>query len=133
MSGTTKLTGKKLRIALKMLDRVTSFLENNKIPYLLEGGTLLGIIREQRLLPWDNDIDLTLIEQFKPLLLKNIWKLRLMGLRVKVKRYQREIGPFKLGETRIVKIRNYRLLFFRGDVMIDLFIKRRIGDRYFWT
>ena len=35
-------------------------METASIPYWLEGGTLLGIIRENRLLPWDNDMDISM-------------------------------------------------------------------------
>jgi len=34
-----------------------------KVPYYLEGGTLLGIVRDKQLLPWDNDIDVTVFTQ----------------------------------------------------------------------
>lgn len=35
---------------------VTTILENNGIPYIIEGGTLLGAVRENRFLPWDDDV-----------------------------------------------------------------------------
>ena len=36
---------------------ICTFLNNNDINYWICHGTLLGIIRENRLLPWDNDLD----------------------------------------------------------------------------
>ena len=133
MAGTTRLEGKNLKIAEKMLSKVCSFLDKNSIPYTLEGGTLLGIIRENRLLPWDNDMDLTIQEKYAPLLLKNLWKLKLSGLRVRVKKFKKNVGPFSIDELRIVKERNFKHLFFRGPVMVDIFVKRKIDQEFFWT
>ena len=36
---------------------VVKILNDNKINYWICHGTLLGIVRENRLLPWDHDID----------------------------------------------------------------------------
>jgi hypothetical protein len=41
----------------KIFQEVVQILNDNKINYWLCHGTLLGIIRENRLLPWDHDID----------------------------------------------------------------------------
>ena len=38
------------------LHTVIKILESKDIPYVLEGGTLLGAIRENRFLPWDDDV-----------------------------------------------------------------------------
>ncbi len=133
MAGKTRLVGKNLNIAEKMLAKVCSFLDHHNVKYTLEGGTLLGIIRENRLLPWDNDMDLTIREEDASVLLKNLWKLKLSGLRIRVKKFKKNVGPFAIDELRIVKVRNFKYLFFRGDVMIDIFVKRRIEDKYFWT
>lgn len=54
------LDGKNKLIAESMLRDVAMILDQSSIQYWLEGGTLLGIRRENRLLPWDNDIDLAL-------------------------------------------------------------------------
>ena len=40
-----------------IFQEVVQILNDNKINYWLCHGTLLGIIRENRLLPWDHDID----------------------------------------------------------------------------
>jgi len=38
------------------LNEIARMLEGLSIPYILEGGTLLGMIRENRFLPWDDDV-----------------------------------------------------------------------------
>ena len=54
------LEGKNLVQAENLLSEVTSIFESCNINYWLEGGTLLGLRREGRLLPWDNDLDISI-------------------------------------------------------------------------
>jgi len=134
MAGVTKLEGENLVIALKMLKRVSKFLEKNKIPYLLEAGTLLGVVRENRLLPWDTDMDVTITDKNEKRLLSKLWKLNLFSrLRVSVRRYKQDAGPFKKGQVRIIKIHNYKWLVFKGSMQLDIFVKREIEEEYYWT
>ena len=39
------------------LFRICDILEKNSIPYWLCNGTLLGVIRDSKLIPWDEDLD----------------------------------------------------------------------------
>jgi len=63
MSGKYKLDSRNADIAVRMLERVTSIFEDHGIKYVLTAGTLLGIYRENRLLPWDNDMDLRVFRE----------------------------------------------------------------------
>lgn len=56
--------------ALKeMLKDVILVFETLKIPYFIEGGTLLGAVRHRDMIPWDDDIDLCFfIEDYDRLL-----------------------------------------------------------------
>ena len=45
----------------KLLKDVTDILDSNSIPYFIDGGTMLGAMREKALIPWDDDIDLGMI------------------------------------------------------------------------
>ncbi len=133
MAGKTRLEGENLKIALEILRDVTFEMEAASIPYWLEGGTLLGIIRENRLLPWDNDMDISMYKTDQKKLLRVVLKLILKGYRISIKRYRQDIGPFKKGEFRMLKIRNFEPFFRKGKVMLDIFIKRKINGEYFWT
>lgn len=64
-SGTAKIrlidTPKELRdILLEVLDDIDAFCRKNGIPYFLFGGSLLGAVRHQGFIPWDDDIDIAM-------------------------------------------------------------------------
>ena len=120
--------------ARKMLRRITQGLEKANIPYVLEAGTLLGVVRENRLLPWDNDLDITITRQYEESLLRNKWRFWLMGYQVCVRYYKQDRKYFNKGEVRIIKIKNrnpFRL--FKKNVVLDIFLKKKIEDDYYWT
>ena len=134
MSGKFRLEGEVLQIALKMLRDTVDILDRCEIDYVLEAGTLLGIVRENRLLPWDNDVDITITRQYIKPLKRIIWKFWLLGYSVRVKHYRRDLKYFKQGEIRIIKIKHISPgNFFRKDVVVDLFLKKKIGKEYYWT
>ena len=132
MSGKAELTGENLAISMKLLNRVTRVFERFQVPYFLEGGTLLGVVREQRLLPWDNDMDISMDKLYQGRLFRALFIL-LFKYRISVKYYRYDIGPFKKGEVRIVKVRNYTGFLRKGDAQLDVFLKRKDGDSYYWT
>jgi len=132
MSGKLRLEGKLLTQALKMLDTVTSILDKHNIPYWLEGGTLLGVVRENRLLPWDNDVDISIYVDDLDKLMSILNKFRFRGYYVRIKKYLSDEPPFKQNDVRIVKIHNRQLLVAKGRLVVDIFIKSKLEDMYFW-
>ena len=133
MAGRKRLEGDILIKAKKMLSDVADILDSANIRYVLEAGTLLGIVRENRLLPWDNDVDITITEAFEKRLLWNRWRFWLKGYRFYVRRYKRDTGPFKKGQVRIIRIQTRRYIFIKDMSLLDIFIKRPIENEYFWT
>lgn len=137
MSGKFTLEGKNAEIALKMLKDVTDLLDKNQIDYWLEGGTLLGVVRENRLLPWDNDLDLSVKEdewlKVKKVLKQIRYRLKnKLRYRVRVRRFKKDNPPFKEGVARLIKISNRHLYFGCGEVTLDIFIKFKKDSDYFW-
>ncbi|MBE6164493.1 MAG: LicD family protein [Streptococcus gallolyticus] len=46
------------KIIWNIMDEIKPFLNDNDIEYYMLGGTLLGAVRHQGFIPWDDDIDL---------------------------------------------------------------------------
>lgn len=134
MGGKAKLTNKLAQQALTGLHKVADLLEAHDIPFWLESGTLLGAVREGRLLPWDNDLDLSIRSSDVHRLLRLKWPLLLRGYRVKKERFYQDYGPLKAGELRILKIKSWHLKAkAENKLLIDLFIKYPDEDRYYWS
>ena len=133
MAGSRRLEGEVLDKALKMLRDTGEILDRCGIHYVLEAGTLLGIVRENRLLPWDNDVDITVTRDYEKKLLRNRWRFWLKGYRFYVRRYKRDVGPFRKGQVRIIRIQTRRLVFVKDISLMDIFVKRLVDDRYYWT
>lgn len=132
MAGHHKLVGKVADNALKMLSDVTHVFQENNIKYCLEGGTLLGIIRENRLLPWDDDMDLTITEHQIPKL-KQALKALPKKYRVRKRFYFTNHKAIKEGNLRLIRISNRKWLFFKGKVRMDIFVKYGDQENYYWT
>lgn len=49
--------------AEEILRFIVKLFNDYKINYFIDHGTLLGIIREQRIMPWDDDIDITILKK----------------------------------------------------------------------
>ena len=127
------LEGKHKATAERMLKTVISIFDDCQINYWLEGGTLLGIRRENRLLPWDNDIDVSmLVDQYSKL---NVLykKLRKHRYRVRTRVFEKDSTPFKKGDLRMIKIRESHFFgLLKGAVCLDIFIKYPHGDKTYW-
>lgn len=133
MASKVKLTGKYAKLANKMLRDVSALLYKYNIPYVLEAGTLLGIVRENRLLPWDNDVDITITSHYLNDLLKKRLNFFLHGYKLKIRRYKKDMGPFKKDMVRLIKVCKKNFYLFSEENLLDIFVKYPVGDEYQWT
>jgi phosphorylcholine metabolism protein LicD len=128
------LSGKNGKIALKLLNDVTDVLDKYDVKYWLDFGTLLGIVRENRILPWDDDIDISIfesdIEIMKTKVMPEIKKLRYRGY---IRDFSDSVAPLKAGNLRSFKVRNNRLFFLRGYVKLDIFVLYNIDKKLYWV
>ena len=96
---------------LELLKIVVSFCEEHNLRYFVTGGTLLGAVRHEGFIPWDDDIDidmpdkdyLWLKENFNNLCTRE--NIRLLAPNNKLEEYNGYIYPFiKIVDTRTFSV-----------------------------
>jgi lipopolysaccharide cholinephosphotransferase len=50
-------------IQLNLLERLQTYCDEHKVNYFLTGGTCIGAIRHQGFIPWDDDIDISMMRE----------------------------------------------------------------------
>lgn len=134
------LNFKNIRKARKMLFCSTDFLNKYDIPYFLEGGTLLGIVRDGDLLPWDHDVDISIRYQDAEKFDRHRWKFYLKGYRVTCRRGIQSYGPIKPNDYRIFKMKPLGFAFLKmfipslaeKMVVLDIFVKTDDETHTYW-
>lgn len=127
-----RLKGKDRRKAEVMLRDTVAILEKNNIPYWLDAGTLLGIIRDNELIPWDYDIDISVSSDYAEwvIALKNQFlpKYRLVSRILKPGRLPGKYRACK------VKLTLDKLTFFnkKEGLHCDIFFKYKVDNFYCW-
>lgn len=133
MAGGVRLEGVVAEKATQMLNEVVDILDRNNVEYMLDCGTLLGVIRENRLLPWDTDVDLCIDSSQLPKIKSCMRSLWLKGYRVRLARSFEATEHVADKSPRILKVRTRKKLFHRGDNLLDIFIKYDGGDGYHYS
>src|SRR5690606_7474226 len=123
-------------VARKLLLDTVDLLDNCGIPYHLEGGTLLGLVRDGDLLPWDHDLDISVPAAY--IVHFNFWvqtKLRLKGWRISQRRFTADADAegWRKGDLRIFKVTKRRNLFEKGWPRLDIFVKYPSGGKIWWA
>jgi len=127
------LSKKNKEIAESLLLDVAKSLDILSVNYWLEGGTLLGIKRESRLLPWDNDLDLSINSSEVSKIDDLIINLKSKNLRVRVRKFDNTTEFFNSGDIRIIKIRNKRFFnLLKGSVCLEIFVKYPKKENTYW-
>ena len=141
---------KHLENSIKLLKIIIKTLEKHKIKYYLDFGTLIGAMRENTLILWDDDIDISLANEDEyskiPLVLKEIkeqygYRTYLHTFESALKKYKKKypevITPqidFTTKENyQIAKVRDNKFwIFGRGYICMDIFFKYNKDDKLHW-
>jgi phosphorylcholine metabolism protein LicD len=127
------LEGKNQVLAENLLREIVTILDNSNINYCLEGGTLLGIYRENRLLPWDSDLDLSILEDELHKIDQLTTLLKEKKFRVRFRYFETSDVHFIKGNLRILKIRKQQFFgLIKSPVCLEIFIKYKKDDHVFW-
>ena len=138
---------KNVDASVKVLRNVVKTLDKFGIEYYLDFGTLLGAMRHDGFIPWDDDIDISLVHpesysKMKEVLshIKNkchhrVYPFSFLESRNTRKRrgntiYHESVPFAKDDELQILKIRTNRFWKFgRGNVNMDIFCKYIYEDK----
>ena len=107
--------------ALIFLYAINDILKSFPLRYWIEGGTLLGAIRNGKLIPWDHDLDMGIINDSDPQI-NNLVKAMKKKFYVSVKSFGKTEGTWNLGTSRVIKIYPKKYIFFKEDLCLDLFV-----------
>ena len=117
---------------LILLKQVATMLDDAGVVYHLEGGTLLGLVRDGHLLEWDDDMDISIPSDYSKKAQLALFPLILKGWRIDKRRWKlfKEYG---LSGTRIIKVRDRsRGLLKTGRVYLDVILKFKIDEGVYW-
>lgn len=131
MSGDGTLDGRMGLKANALLPQIARLFKTHDVPYCLDGGTLLGIVREGRLLPWDNDLDFFVPREAAPKIDRLRWHLLRLGCKLDRITTTQAYGPIGVGVPRIYKIKSLRNIW-RERVVIDLIFKYADEADFHW-
>ncbi len=136
----TRIKGANIKKARKLLNDVVDYLDAQNIDYHLEGGTLLGFVRDGEFLEWDHDIDLSIPGSYALDFYSKRRRLWLKGYRVTSRRSTIDLGPIEKDEYRIFKVKrifgSLMSLFSRNvrnnQLVADIFIKYDNEQDTYW-
>jgi len=136
--------------ALKMLQAVVTTLDAHHIAYYLDFGTLLGAMREGALIPWDDDLDISLLnpsdypkaqEVLREIQKRYRYRTYLFTFRSSREKRRKNHNPifhehisFASDEDfQIAKLRTNKFwIFGRGNTTMDIFFKYSFEGGLYW-
>ena len=106
----------------QLLDTI-DVLDKHTITYHLEGGSLLGIVRDGDLLPWDKDTDLSIMSDDVPRLQPALADLKTCGWRLSERSFKMNEAFARQSDMRLVKVKDRFMKVLAGPNTLDLFVK----------
>jgi phosphorylcholine metabolism protein LicD len=112
-----------------MLLKTIDILNEKRFKYWLEAGTLLGILRDGDLIPWDYDADLGIPADSAD----GIMKLRLDFFPNYLIKRRRIRSPWIPGDMRVIKVKTPWEKIRQINFHVDLFCVYPVQDKYRWV
>lgn len=117
------------QIELEILDYIDTLCKKHNINYIINYGTLIGAVRHQGFIPWDDDIDLSMpredYQRFITIFQKEKSKYKLLSLETD-KNYFNNFIKITDSTTKIIDTRNTKT--YESGVFIDIFPMDRFDD-----
>jgi len=107
--------------AISLLEDVVNHIEISDCKYWLDGGTLLGAVRDKKLIPWDHDLDIGIKFESDSKLKFLISHLR-KKYYIRALPFNNDANIWRLGKYRIIKVYPRKYLFFHEKLCLDIFI-----------
>ena len=111
---------------------VTGVLNEAGVRYMIDRGTLIGIARDGDLLPWEDDVELALPRDQLERVLQLLPTLRARGYRIGKRYMHYDFFCWRKGDLQAIKIRKVRWGVVRSRVRLDINVKYRHEDKYYW-
>ncbi len=127
-----RLEGKKLNVMKSLLSDTVDIFDRQGINYWLDCGTLLGIIRDNKLIPWDHDADIAISSKDSSQVLQAL-KMLPAKYRVSLRRdYTGRLpGTLRVIRIKLLKYKPLRLLRYR-EIHLDIYVKYKFKNYYYW-
>jgi phosphorylcholine metabolism protein LicD len=132
--------GQKMFIAKELMFFITDLFNSHNIKYHIDHGTLLGIIRDKKILPWDIDIDiaildtelnsvLSILEKYlqdynSKYCIDNKWNYKLHHIKMKLKKE----NNFPM----VIKIFNESEDLISKNFSLDIELKHQFQENLYW-
>lgn len=128
--------GPRYELSRDLMLTLASAFTNANIPYYIDHGTLLGLVRDGDLLPWDNDVDIAIDAEYAEQAYQVIQKALPANSATHQWQVAHQSGQFDTPQGphqgwRIIKVTD-ALLEPSTEHLVDCIIKHKVQDTRYW-